>query len=142
MKKMFYTVALSLFSFVFIMCSNSNIPVESHWTLCNLYTNSTEIAVPEDHTPAISFLKGGKIAGETGCNRLFGDFTIKDNSISFTNMGSTRMMCPQMEFENAYLTMLDNAASYLLKDDTLTLKDKEGNIIAVLKKISAGALEN
>jgi heat shock protein HslJ len=31
---------------------------------------------------------------------------------------------------------LGNVASYAIESDTLTLKDKEGNIIAVLKKMN------
>ena len=129
-------------SFVFSMCSGNNIPVESHWALKNLYSGGMEVGIPEDHTPALLFLKDGKISGETGCNRFFGDFTSDDKALKFTNIGSTRMMCPQMEFENAYLTALDSVVAYLIMDNTLTLKDHQGNIIAVLERITSGTLEN
>lgn len=116
-------------------CGNS-IPVESHWSVEALYSNGNAIAIPAGHNPGISFLKDNKIAGETGCNRFFGDFKANGEEISFGNMGSTRMMCPQMEFENSYMEALGNVASYAMESDTLTLKDKDGNIIAVLKKMN------
>lgn len=142
MKNLFFTLALALTTLLFSMCSGCDIPVESHWALKNLYTNGFEIQIPADHTPAISFLKEGKVSGETGCNRFFGDFAADENGLSFKNMGSTRMLCPQMEFESAYLGALDMVASFTIKNDTLTLKDNNGNIIAVLEKIPSGALEN
>ena len=138
---MFYMLAMAAISFVFTMCSNSSIPVESHWDVTKLYQNGTPIDIPQEHNPGISFLKEGKIAGETGCNRFFGDFRAEGHSLTFANMGSTRMMCPQMEFENAYLNSLSNVASFTTDEDTMTLKDKEGNTIAILKKSGTHSTE-
>ena len=142
MKNLFLILAMATVSFVFSICSGNNIPIESHWALKNLYSNGNEIEIPLDHNPAISFLKEGKISGETGCNRFFGDFSANDKALTFSNMGSTRMMCPQMEFEGAYLTALDKVSSYIIHDDSLVFKDNEGNIIAVLERITSGTLEN
>lgn len=47
-----------------------------------------------------------------------------------------------MEFEGAYLTALDKVSSYIIHDNSLVLKDNEGNIIAVLERITSGTLEN
>lgn len=143
MRKSIYTFALALISmtFAFTSCCSS-IPVESHWSVETLYANGNSIEIPAGHNPGISFLKGNKIAGETGCNRFFGDYESDGEKIIFTNMGSTRMMCPQMEFENSYMQALGNIASFTITQDTLTFKDKEGNIIAILKKTEPNALEN
>ena len=122
-------------------CGNS-IPVESHWSVETLYSNGNAVAIPAGHNPGISFLKDNKIAGETGCNRFFGDFKANGEEISFGNMGSTRMMCPEMAFENAFLNVINETAQYTLTDKSLALKDKDGNIIAILKKIEPTAVEN
>lgn len=128
---------------VFTMCSNNNgIPVESNWELESIYFNGSTMTPPEDHAPTLAFLKDSKIAGETGCNRFFGDFTLAGENLKFENIGSTRMMCPQMQFETAYLEVIANTASYSIDNGKLTLKDNAGNIIALLEKIEPSAMEN
>ena len=47
-----------------------------------------------------------------------------------------------MAFESAYLGAIANTVSYSLDDDELTLKDSNGNITVLLKKIAPTALEN
>ena len=143
MRKMITLLLVALVSAVFAMCTpKKDIPVESNWAVDKLYVEGTEISVPEGHNPYLAFLKDSKISGETGCNRFFGDYTIKGKTLAFTNVGSTRMMCPQMAFENAFMDAINTAAQFTLADDTLVLKDKDGNIIAILKKIEPIAVEN
>ena len=52
------------------------------------------------------------------------------------------MMCPEMAFENAFLNVINETAQYTITDKSLALKDKDGNIIAILKKIEPTAVEN
>lgn len=143
MRRFVYSFAMAAAIFVFSMCSNnSNIPVESNWSVEYICNNGIQIAPPAEHNATIAFLKDSKIAGETGCNRFFGDYVVHGEKIRFENVGSTRMMCPQMQFETAYLQIISDVASYDLSSGQLTLKDSAGNIIALLKKIGPSALEN
>ena len=143
MRKMITLLLIALVSAVFAMCTpKKEIPVESSWAVDKLYVEGNEISVPDGHNPYLAFLKDSKISGETGCNRFFGDFTVKGKELGFANVGSTRMMCPEMAFENAFLGAINEAAQFTLAGDTLALKDKEGNIIAILKKIEPTAVEN
>ena len=143
MRKMITLLLIALVSAVFAMCTpKKEIPVESSWTVDKLYVEGNEISVPEGHNPYLAFLKDSKISGETGCNRFFGDFSVKGNELGFTNVGSTRMMCPEMAFENAFIGAINETAQYTLAGDTMALKDKEGNIIVLLKKIEPASLEN
>lgn len=57
-------------------------------------THIGEQAMPHDATPHIRFLDGNKIAGSTGCNRFFGQYTLTGESLTLKDMGSTRMACP------------------------------------------------
>ena len=143
MKKFMYQLAILIAPFAFAMCSeNGNIPVESNWELEYIYSNGAEVTPPEDHDATIAFLKDSQIAGDTGCNRFFGNFTATDDKLEFNNIGSTRMMCPQMQFESAFLSTMENTASYNVSKDQLVLKDSLGNVIALLKKIEPVAQEN
>lgn len=143
MRRFVYPLAMAAAIFIFSMCSNkSGIPIESNWELEYIYTDGKEMTPPAEHNASLAFLKDSKISGETGCNRFFGDFAVNGASLKFENMGSTRMMCPQMEFENAYLQTISNVASYTISKNQLILKDNAGNIVALLNKIEPVALEN
>lgn len=143
MKKIIIILAAAVASLSFTMCSSSgNIPVESNWTVETLYSGGIEIAVPEDHEATLAFLKDSKIAGDSGCNKFFGEFKADKKTLSFSNMGSTRMMCPDMQFENAYMQGLAGVASYRISGGRLMLLGNSGEIIVVLSQIEPVAMEN
>lgn len=143
MKKFMYQLAILIAPLAFAMCSdNGNIPVESNWELEYIYSDGSQMAPPDDHNATIAFLNDSQMAGDTGCNRFFGNFTASDDKLEFNNVGSTRMMCPQMQFESAFLSTIENTASYNVSKNQLVLKDSLGNIIALLKKIEPVAQEN
>ena len=55
-----------------------------------------------------------KVHGNTGCNLLNGSLFInpdKSNAIDFSNLASTRMMCPNMEQESAILLALEETVT-------------------------------
>ena len=56
----------------------------------------------------------GKVHGNTGCNIFNGAFETDmehPNSISFSSIALTRMMCPDIKYENVYMVALEEAAS-------------------------------
>lgn len=59
------------------------------WTI----TDIGEKAVNEATAAHIRFLADNTIAGSTGCNRFFGKYTLTGETLSFKDMGSTRMAC-------------------------------------------------
>ena len=69
-----------------------------------------------------------KLTGNTGCNQMFGSFTTKQNKISFSEMGATKMFCEGVK-ENEYLALLNQVDSYKLNNNQLTFLNKEGKQI-------------
>lgn len=65
----------------------------------------------------------GSVFGSSGVNRYIGSYTIKDGSITFSNLGSTMMMGTQED--------MDNETKYLagLKESLAVKFDKENNLI-------------
>lgn len=65
----------------------------------------------------------GSVFGSSGVNRYIGSYTIKDGSITFSNLGTTMMMGPQED--------MDNETKYLagLKESLAVKFDKENNLI-------------
>ena len=143
MGKLINLLAAAAVALSFTMCtSNSEIPVESNWELEYIYTEGNAVEPPQDHNATLAFLKDSKIAGDTGCNRFFGEYKATGNSLKFGQVGTTRMMCPQMQFENAWMEVINNTDSFEMDKEQMILKDSTGNIIALLKKIAPQALEN
>lgn len=77
--------------------------------------------------------EGERVAGMAGCNRYFGAYTVSgEDSVSFSKMGSTRMMCPNMETETKYLNALGEVDSYHVDGLYLHLKSN-GNTVLTYK---------
>ena len=86
-----------------------------------------------------------KIHGNAGCNVLNGDIIVnldKGNGIEFKNLATSRMMCPDIATEQAFLLALesvDNATKGSSPDTTL-LKNAAGQTIISLKRLSAAEI--
>ncbi|MBS1371902.1 MAG: META domain-containing protein [Lentisphaeria bacterium] len=78
---------------------------------------------------------GGRVSGSGGVNTYFG--TVKadgeDDAIRFGQIGSTLMAGPGMNYESAFYKALDQARRYRISGGTLTLRDEDGSVVAVLR---------
>ena len=63
------------------------------------------------------------VAGRTNCNRFFGKYELKGQKLSFGNLGMTRMACPDMQYEDAFVKMLDEVDSYAIEGSELKFYD-------------------
>lgn len=61
------------------------------------------------------------VSGRTNCNRFFGRYTVKDARLSFDQMGMTRMACPDMAYEEAFVKMLSEVDRYAVDGKELKL---------------------
>ncbi|PSK88878.1 META domain-containing protein [Taibaiella chishuiensis] len=100
----------------------------------------------QDQSPAfIDFnVQENKVSGNAGCNRFFGSYTAKDQSITFSQMGSTRMACmdpKRSKTEQELLQLLGNQTySFDVADQTLNLY-QNNRIVLMFGKFSAGKPE-
>ena len=82
-------------------------------------------------------MKEKRVYGNAGCNRMTGSFEIDSlhpGKIQFGQIGTTRMMCPDMETESKVLQALDNVTGYTETDQGLSLTDAEGKALMTLEK--------
>lgn len=82
-----------------------------------------------------------RIHGNAGCNILNGDITInldKGNGIEFKNLATSRMTCPDIATEQAFLLALESVhnAAKGTTPDTALLKNAAGQTIISLKRLS------
>lgn len=86
-----------------------------------------------------------KVHGNAGCNLLNGDITVnldKRDGIEFKNLATSRMTCPDIATEQAFLLALENVdnAAKGSTPDTAVLKNAAGQTIIALKRLSAAEL--
>ena len=79
-------------------------------------------------TATLLIAEDGKVSGNAGCNGFFGSAIIDNDAISFGNLGTTRIACPEpaMGQEDRMLQALDSTRGYRLDSENLVLLDAEG----------------
>ena len=72
-----------------------------------------------------------QLEAKAGCNQIFGEFEIKDNMISFSKIGSTKMYCfDTMKYEDALLSALSNSSKIVIVDSTKFILLNDDIVIA------------
>jgi copper homeostasis protein (lipoprotein) len=96
----------------------------SRWVLVRI---GGESFVPQEGRPEPYIVLQSstkQIAGHGGCNRLSGGYRIEGSTLEFGELTTTRMSCPDLDTEYAFLNALDNVARWRLMDNQLVLLDK------------------
>lgn len=98
------------------------------WALSDL---NGAAPVAEGQPATLAFDDKGGVAGSTGCNRFFGGYSVDGAKVTFGQLGSTRMACPEplMKQEQAFFDLLGRAATYAIAADTLTITAADGATI-------------
>ena len=114
--------------------SNKNvkpIDITGQWSIVSAMGKSTE----GGERPAfIKFDEKGEMNGNATVNHFFGGYELKDNQISFTNIGMTRMWGPSMEIETAISQALDQAATIQTEGNKMYFFNSSNDTIMTLVK--------
>ncbi|GGW53325.1 heat shock protein HslJ [Winogradskyella epiphytica] len=78
-----------------------------------------------------------RISGNAGCNTFMGTYTLEEgNRISFSELGLTRMMCPDMKIEESQiLSVFELADNFTIADGKLSLNKAKRAPLAEFKKV-------
>ena len=80
-----------------------------------------------------TFNDKGEVAGKGACNRIFGSYTTsKTGALTISGIGSTRMACPDMATETAFIELLERATHYEI-DGNMLLILCNGEMQAILQ---------
>lgn len=75
--------------------------------------------------------KSHRVSGSGGCNSLTGSYELNGDKLTFSQMASTLMACPEgMDTEKAFLGALTEAKTWKITEQQLELFDVRGNILA------------
>lgn len=100
----------------------------THWRLVNM---PGELLGEVEVT--LSF-EGEKISGKSGCNSYFSAYESEGSKLTFKRIGSTRMMCSDMEVERQYLALLGKTATYSISAQQLIIRTPDGDLVFVPKQ--------
>lgn len=142
MKKVFVALCMTGLVAAVTSCKTSNNAATSTSEL-NGEWKITEVNgqnITKTKNPNEAFI-GFDVAKKSmyGCNRFFGELNADANkgTISFGNVGSTRMMCEDIKTEEQVLKAVNETKSYELKGGKkLTLKSADGKVLMTLQKRS------
>jgi len=124
-----YLLILSIICIMVSACSSkeNTRPLVGSWRLTAYGpVDSTTPAVP-DVDATLIFGEDGTLTGSTGCNELGGDYLVEGDQITFVQIVSTLILCPELQMaqEEAMLRVLMETASFKIEGDTLTITNNE-----------------
>lgn len=122
MKKMLAAFAL-LAAMTACGGAHSNKPLDGTvWKLASMEgIPASAIDSEEDAFTLIFNAEEMFVNGRTNCNRFFGSYNASSGALTFGELGMTRMACPGMEYEDAFVQMLHKVDGFSIKGETLTL---------------------
>ena len=121
--KAFITMALLLAS---LTACRSDEAVRAYGGADRIWTLKLLNGAPFPARATLTFPKQGEIAGEGPCNRYFGAMSAPYPAFDAGPIGSTRMACPEMPAETAFLAALEAATLSQAGDETLVLSNADG----------------
>ncbi len=76
-----------------------------------------------------------QVSGFAGCNRFFGSYAIDGDKLTFSNLGSTKMLCPENDnkIETDYFKALESVTNFNVSDNSITLLNNKKEILKATK---------
>lgn len=105
--------------------------IKGEWNIVSANGVSTDSAATKAF---IAFGDSSKINGNGGVNSFFGEYAKSGDTLSFKNVGQTKMMGPHMEIDDAVIDAINKTASVKVCGDSATVMNAEGKAIMVLVK--------
>lgn len=94
------------------------------WTLTSLISGDAVSSVPADVVATMTFAEDGRVDVNPGCNNGAGNYSVDGDSISFSDIITTKMAClgPAMQVENSVLQVLQtDGLTFTIDADVLTI---------------------
>lgn len=82
----------------------------------------------------VAFKTGGEVIGHGGCNRFFGTYNQEGDALTFGPLASTKMACPNLQQEQAFLSALQSARQIEATHMQLILKGENGQPLLTLRR--------
>ncbi len=124
---------------IFKRVAKNNEPItEKYWKLKTL--EGKDVKMVKNQEKEVYFMlktDENRVTGFAGCNQILGSYKLEDgNRIRFSNMGSTMMACPDVDFnESEFLKIFELADNYTINGDVLSLNVGRRAPLAVFEAV-------
>lgn len=109
---------------------------EKEWKLSELNGKAVVLDTTFQKYPHLIFQNENRLSGNLGCNGFGGNIEFEvGNTIKISDIIATQMACPNLEVEQDFLDVLNNAKSYTVENNVLTLSNNKKEITAKLEVI-------
>lgn len=109
------------------------------WRLVDIGGQPSPAGADSSRHPGFTLLaEGHKVQGSAGCNRMMGTYALDGAKLKFGPLATTRMACPAMETESAFLKALGATTRYEVSGSSLTLFGGD----TAVARLEAGAEAN
>jgi copper homeostasis protein (lipoprotein) len=116
-------------------CAPSTMQLEgSSWALASIRDEAGDMAPALPGAVVTAHFQIDQISGESGCNTYSGSYAVDGNKLRFGALATTRQACPEadiMKQESAFLSALEQVASYKIDGDRLELRDGKGDSLLI-----------
>lgn len=82
--------------------------------------------VDKEHDTHLILRPDHRVTGFGGCNNFSGSWLLEDGQLVLGPLLSTRMACPDMDFERAFLVALDGRVTADITGDLLVITGTDG----------------
>lgn len=146
-QKSMKIISTLLFAAFLVSCGTAN---KSNDEAVSIY-NKWEVSVLDgdevttEQPIYLELTDDNKLSGFLGCNRLTGEFSIKNqNKIAFEILGTTRKAClpMDMELERRMIELLTNAHSFKIDQGVLTINNEANAILGTFIVASEQEIAN
>ena len=93
------------------------------WILSELNGNPVQTSNTEKDAGINFSYTDMKVSGTGGCNKFNGTFTASGKDMSFGPLASTKMMCSDIKFEDAFFAALSKVKNFEITGNELSLRD-------------------
>lgn len=108
---------------------NPSLLYDKDWRLVSMQGELVDTAGMH-RIPAIHFGKSDhRVSGNGGCNGMGGTYTVTGDKLHFSPLISTKMACPNLDVENKYFKLLDQATRFEVSEGRLELFNDSGSIL-------------
>jgi heat shock protein HslJ len=108
-------------------------PAGAEWILETM--NGKSVTSFDDKSVTLNFDETpGRISGRGSCNTFFGSYKLDGSALKFSEIGSTKMMCDNMQVETEYFSLLKSTDKYEIKSGKLSLYSSSSVILVFKKK--------
>jgi heat shock protein HslJ len=108
--------------------------LDTRWRLVRLGNELVDNPPGERAAHLVITSADSSVAGNLGCNRMFGRYALENEMLKFDGLGGTKMFCQdRMQLEQSFSNALMSTLAWRITGRTLELLDETGNAAATLE---------